>query len=503
MPTDSAMGGNAYPGDPAHGKLPQMRLLMYLRNSFALLRDSAPCLVLATLLALAACSGEQDPRTPDEMLVELRELPAVHDVMAVPTQTPGYTYFVIHFEQKVDHEDPASPTFLQKVSLLHHDEINYPMVVHTSGYWDYYLDRPVELSVLLGANQISIEHRYFGESRPEPADWSKLTIEQMAHDQHVIITSLRKLYEGKFLTTGGSKGGMTAIYHRRFFPDDVDGTVPYVAPISFGAPDARYNPFIDTLGPDECREKIRAVATDMLANRRAALLAKADAQAAMTNLAYNRVAIGPAVESAVFNLEWSFWQYFGISACGNVPALTTDDNTMWRFLDDISPPSDNADARIGQFDAYYYQAYYQLGYPDGGAEYLDQYLQYTDADYLNALPAPQPPYDGGAAMLDVDQFVRESGDRLLFIYGEWDPWTGGQFELGGAKDSLMLFQTEGNHSSRIGRLSESDRAAAFEKLEAWTGITPRLPMTRSARPVEVPRTPPAISRALRVRRLSP
>ena len=33
---------------------------------------------------------------------------------------------------------------------------------------------------------------------------------------------------------------MTAIYHRRFYPDDVDGTVPYVAPISFGAPDLRY-----------------------------------------------------------------------------------------------------------------------------------------------------------------------------------------------------------------------------------------------------------------------
>jgi hypothetical protein len=479
------MGGNAYPGDPAHGKLPQMRLFM------------------ATLLALAACTGEQEPRTPDEMLFALRKLPNVADVTAVPTQSPGYTYFVIHFEQKVDHNDPASPTFLQKVSLLHHDELNYPMVVHTSGYWDYYLDRAVELTTLLGANQISVEHRYFGESRPEPADWSKLTIEQMAHDQHVITTSLRKLYEGKFITTGGSKGGMTAIYYRRFFPDDVDGTVPYVAPISFGAPDTRYNAYIDTLGPDECRQKVRAIATSLLANRRDAMIAKAEAQATMNNLFYNRVPLGPAVESAIFNLEWSFWQYFGVTSCAAVPAVTTDDNGAWRFLDDISPPSDNADSRIDQFDAYYYQAYYQLGYPDGGAAYLDPYLMYTDADYLNALPAPQPPYDGGAAMLDIDKFVREDGDRLLFVYGEWDPWTGGQFELGAAKDSLRLVQAQGSHSARIGRLSEADRDAAFKKLEAWTGITPRLPMQRSAREMAPPRMPSAFSRALRVRRLSP
>ncbi len=461
---------------------------------------------MVVLLALAACSDDT-PRTPDEMLLALRELPGVHDVTAMPTQSAGYTYFVIHFEQKVDHDDPNSPTFLQEVSLLHHDEKNYPMVVHTSGYWDYYRDRVVELTALLGANQISIEHRYFGESRPTPTDWSKLTIEQMAADQHVIVSALKQLYEGSFLTTGGSKGGMTAIYYRRFYPDDVDGTVPYVAPISFGAPDARYNPFLDTLGPQACRDQVRAVATDMLANRRAAMIAKAQAQAQSSNFYYTRIPLEPAVESAIFNLEWAFWQYYGVTTCDSVPATTTDDNVMWRFLDDISPVSDNSDARIAQFDAYYYQAYNQLGYPDGGARYLDPYLQYTDADYLKALPTEQPPpYDGGAAMLDVDKFVREDGERLLFIYGQWDPWTGGQFELGDAKDSLLLVQAEGTHGSRITALSASDRDAAFEKLHAWTGIKPVLPMQRAIQDVRdtvTPRVPPAVSRALRARRLSP
>ncbi|HEY5920618.1 MAG TPA: S28 family serine protease [Kofleriaceae bacterium] len=483
------MGRNAYPGDPLHGKLAKMRLLM------------------ATLLALAACTGDDTPKTPDEILFALRELPGVHEVTAVPTQSAGYTYFVIYFEQKVDHKDPNSETFLQEVSLLHHNELDYPMIVHTSGYWDYYRDRVVELTVLVGGNQISIEHRFFGESRPVPTDWSKLTIEQMAADQHVIVSALKTIYKGAFVTTGGSKGGMTAIYYRRFYPDDVDGTVPYVAPISFGAPDPRYAPFLDTLGPDDCRNKIRAVATDMLANRRAAMLMRAESQATMNNLYYNRVPIGPAVESSIFNLEWAFWQYFGVTACGAVPSVTTDDSTMWRFLDDISPVSDNSDARIEQFDAYYYQAYNQLGYPDGGAVYLDPYLQYTDADYLNALPTEQPPYDDGAAMLDIDKFVREDGERLLFVYGQWDPWTGGQFELGGAKDSLMVVQAEGSHSARLTRLAEGDREAAFAKLEAWTGITPQIPAQRSvpqfAPDATAPRVPPALSRALRARKLSP
>src|SRR4026208_309704 len=101
-------------------------------------------LLMATVVAPAACSGSAAPRPPDEMIFALRKLPGVHDVTAMPTQAAGYTHFVIHFEQKVDHQDPNSDTFLQKVSLLHHDEVNYPLIVHTSGYWDYYLDHVVE-----------------------------------------------------------------------------------------------------------------------------------------------------------------------------------------------------------------------------------------------------------------------------------------------------------------------------------------------------------------------
>ncbi len=455
--------------------------------------------LLATALALAACSGETEPRTPDELLAALRALPGVHDATEMPTQSAGYHYYVLHFEQPVDHADPEGPRFLQEVSLLHHDEVHRPMVVHTSGYWDYYLDHVVELTGLLGANQISIEHRFFGESRPEPADWTKLTIEQMAEDQHAIVGALRQLYEGAFLTTGGSKGGMTAIYYRRFFPDDVEGTVPYVAPISFGAPDPRYNAFLDTLGPTDCREAVRAAATEMLANRRDALLARAQTQATQNNLAYTRITLGPAVESAIFNLEWSFWQYFGVTSCAEVPATTATDDAMWAFLEQIAPVSDNSDAQIALFDAYYYQAYFQLGYPEGGAAYLDPYLEYTDADYLNALPTAQPTYDDGAAMQDVDQFVRDQGDRLLFIYGEWDPWTGGEFELGDAKDSLRLVQPEGTHGSRITKLATADREAAFAKLEAWTGIKPAFVAPRTLREPAPPRLPPALRRAMRAR----
>jgi hypothetical protein len=295
---------------------------------------------------------------------------------------------------------------------------------------------------------------------------------------------------------------MTAVYYKRFFPDDVDGTVPYVAPISFGAPDTRYDAFIDTLGPADCRQHVRDVATEMLANRRAALTQAATDQAATDGYAYTRIPLGPAVESAVASLEWSFWQYYGTTYCASVPATTATDDELWKFLDQISPVSDNSDDSVGQFDAYYYQAYFQLGYPDDAVPYLDAYRMYTDADYDGALPTAMPAYDGGEAMNDIDSWVRTSGDRLAFIYGEWDPWTGGKFDLGAATDSLLFVQAQGTHGSKITKLADADRDAVLAKLEAWTGVVPKLPALRSA-PLDArdePRVPPAIRRALSRRR---
>ena len=429
----------------------------------------------AFVVAAAACGDNikpPDPNAPDQMLAALEALPNVHDVTEMATTLPGYTYFVLHFVQPIDHADPASATFLQEVSLIHTDLVA-PLVIQTSGYWDYYLDAPVELTELLGANQISIEHRFFGSSRPDPADWSKLTIEQMADDEHAIVAALGTLYHGTKLATGGSKGGMTAVFYRRFFPDDVDGTVPYVAPISFGAPDSRYPTYLAQVGDAQCRSAVRAAAIDMLQNRRDALVAAATAEAATMGYAYTRVPIGAAVESAVVSFEWSFWQYFGESYCFQVPGPTYADSDVWAFLDMISPVSASDDEQDAAFEAYDYQALFQLGYPaDGTDAYLAPYEMYDDNDYAGYLPqgVAMPTYDGGAAMNDIAGWLAASGDRLLFEYGQWDPWSGGMFTLGNAADSTIYVESEGTHDSDLTELPVADEDTALSTLSRWTGV---------------------------------
>lgn len=449
---------------------------------------------LLVLLA-AACGDNTEGPDDGDVLARLRALDGV-TAEAVPTDREGFAYYVLRFTQPVDHANPGGPVFQQRVSLLHRTAAA-PLVALTSGYWDYYEDSPVELTGLLVANQISIEHRYFGESRPEPTDWSHLTIRQMADDEHAILAALRTIYAGPVLTTGGSKGGMTATYHRRFYPGDVDGTVPYVAPLSFGVPDPRYAAFLDTLGPPACRAALHDAAIAML-HRRAALLARAEAQAADRGLRYTRISLDAALESAIAGMPWTFWQYTGVSSCTAVPASDATDDELWEFLEDVAPVSDNDDATLARFEPYLHQAYAQLGYPDDGLTYPDGLLRYGDRDYDGAFPAGAlPAYDGGAAMRDIDAFVQGEGERLLFVYGEWDPWTGGAYALGAARDSLRVVEPQGTHRARLAKLAPADRDAAFAKLTAWTGVTPTLPRSeralRAVGPAE-PRLPSVIAR---------
>src|SRR6185436_7501028 len=116
---------------------------------------------------------------------------------------------------------------------------------------------------------------------------------------HHIVAVLRPILTGAWISEGGSKGGETSVFHRRFWPDDVDGTMAYVAPINLGLPDYRYDAYLDGIGPPACRQALKDLQVELLDHRRAMLEQRAADEAVTASYAYSRVAIAPAVESAV------------------------------------------------------------------------------------------------------------------------------------------------------------------------------------------------------------
>ena len=133
-----------------------------------------------------------------------------------------------------------------------------------------------EISTLLEpkTNLLAVAHRYFDGAKPNPLDWQYLTIEQAATDHHRIVTLFKQIYTGVWISTGISKGGSTALFHRRFYPDDVVATIARVAPITFGTEDPRFDTFLEeTVGDQTTRDKIKNYQRLLLENRDIFILA--------------------------------------------------------------------------------------------------------------------------------------------------------------------------------------------------------------------------------------
>ncbi|MEW2138479.1 aminopeptidase [Streptomyces sp. NPDC005409] len=403
---------------------------------------------------------------------------------------PGYRFFVLNYEQPVDHRQPSKGTFKQRLTLLHKD-VSRPSVFFTSGYNLNTNPRRSEPTTIVDGNQVSMEYRFFNPSRPDPADWANLDIWQAASDQHRIYTALKKIYTKNWLATGGSKGGMTATYFERFYPRDMDGVVAYVTPNDVvNKEDSAYDRFFAKVGTKECRDKLNAVQREALV-RREPLEAKYAAAAAENGWTFNTVGdLDKAYEAVVLDYVWAFWQYSMLADCATIPAAATaSDQEIWDSVDAISGFSAYTDQGLETYVPYYYQAGTQLGSPDIKQAHLGDLSRYGYQPPRNFVPRDIPMTFQPQVMRDVDTWVRNNAHQMLFVYGQNDPWGAEPFRLGyGARDSYVMTAPGANHGAKVAGLLDGEKALATQKILQWAGVAQATNLfgTAKAQPLAAP-----------------
>ncbi|RZS43753.1 PS-10 peptidase S37 [Herbihabitans rhizosphaerae] len=434
--------------------------------------------LLTTVLAVtgvglaATSSANAGPKAAD-IVDQLKAIPGMAVVSEGQPPVPGYRFFFLTYDQPVDHRKPNAGTFKQRFQLLH-KSTDRPMVLHTTGYnMPEYAFRS-EPTKIIDGNQISTEQRFFEPSRPEPADWSKLDIWQGATDHHRLVAALKPIYSAKWVSTGASKGGMTSVYHRRFYPSDVDGVVAYVAPNDTINPeDRRYNRFFETVGTDPgCRAKLDEVQRQALL-RREEMLGKLRAQATAEGWTFDQVlgTADRAFEMAVLDTVWAFWQYTVQDACVTVPAANASTDELYKFIDEIVSFGFYADQGILPYTPYYYQAATQMGWADLKFRHLKGLLRYPGLYQANSsLPPDLRSRHEAWPMIDVDIWVRTRSSQMLFVYGGNDPWGAEAFEPS-RQDSFSFTAAGANHGANIAALAQADKDAATSALLRWAGVS--------------------------------
>ncbi len=449
-------------------------------------RRTLAALVAAGMIGLAApVLAEAAPAAAtvraEDIAGRLAAIPGM-TVSERQAPAPGFRFFFLTYRQPVDHTNPAGPTFPQRLQLLHRG-LDRPMVLHTTGY-----DMPEnafrsEPTQLVDGNQISVEQRFFGPSRPNPADWNKLDIWQAATDHHRLVQALKPVYDRKWLSTGASKGGMTSVYHRRFYPRDVDGVVAYVAPNDTNNnADRAYDDFFASVGSTPaCRTALKALQEEAL-SRRTELVNAYDAYAAANDLRFDRVfgSTDKAFEMAVLDTEWAFWQYSNEANCGAVPGPDATTQEIFAFIDQVAGFSFYADDTILSYAPYFYQAATELGWPQPRFAHLRGLLRYPGLYQANSsLPAELRARHDAWPMIDVDRWVSTTASQMLFVYGSNDPWGAEPFHPSG-KDSYTYTAPGANHGANIARLTPADAAAARATVKRWAGVPATAVTQRSA-----------------------
>jgi len=386
----------------------------------------------------------------------------------------GYRYFVLDYTQPIDHRRPSKGTFQQRITILHKD-VSRPTVFFTSGYFVDTVPSRSEPTRIVDGNQVSLEYRFFTPSRPDPADWSKLDIWQAASDQHRVFTALKKIYAKKWLSTGGSKGGMTATYYERFYPRDMDGVVAYVAPNDVvNKEDSAYGRFFSNVGTKECRDRLNAVQREALV-RREPLEKRYAEYAAAEGLTFDTIgSLDRAYEAVVLDYVWGFWQYSLLADCESIPAdaKNATDDDIWTSIDTISQFSFYTDQGLEPYTPYYYQAGTQLGAPTIEFPHIEKkYIRYGYLPPREFVPRDISMKFQPRAMRDVDNWVKHRANQMLFVYGQNDPWGAEQFRLGkGAKDSYVFTAPGLNHGANVAALVPEQKDLATARILKWAGV---------------------------------
>jgi hypothetical protein len=451
----------------------------------------------APLLLIACGTTDEDPPVAPEpdaavplvvcdeqnLVTTLRALP---HVISVDEQGDCGMYvmgparcFKIDFEQPIQHTAPGGPKLIQQLRLVHRG-CDRPTLVADWGYDnDLFFDD--ELSTLYNTNALWVEHRFQGASVPSDADWdwTALTIKNGAADMHEVVQAFRMHYAQHFVSTGASKGGITATYHHYLYPGDLDGSIPYVAPASRATIDPAYQTYLSGSFFPACAQKLRDAQVAALTTRKSMMKQKLTPSYPGSEQMM--------LEYMTQSFDWVFWQYYGVQACSYVPSAQTADQAFFDFFYSFSglansfAPAGTAEDRA--WSALYYEWLTEQGFALQIGAHVRPYItapQTMEQNFREAQPGVALPAYDGTLTQAVRTWAKDSATNLLLIYGQLDPWSGGAMDAPTQPTSARFFVPNATHGAGLMKLPAAERQVALDHATRMLGVPPVMTMAHLA-----------------------
>ncbi len=421
--------------------------------------------LVALLLPLLAQAADQ------QVLERLKALPGVSDVQELKS-TAFENKYLLRLTQEVDPIHHQAGSFKQRIVVCH---VGYdrPTILVTEGYDCNYALREgyqEELSKLLNANIVVVEYRYFDQSTPNPCNWDYLTVENSMYDLHHVNQTFRELYKGKWVSTGISKGGQTCMCYRVFFPDDVDVSVPYVAPLNKALEDGRHEPFIENKVSDATsRQHVKDFQMEVL-KRKSKLMPLFQKYCSEKGYTF-RVSTEDIYDYCVLEYSFAIWQWG--TPMAKIPGATASDTDLFDHFIKITDP--NYFSEQTPYLSFNVQAARELGYYGYDIKPFKKLMSITSAkDYMHRVMLPEQfsnlKFDKTLYNKTIN-WLKNNDRKMVYIYGGIDPWgSSGVADLKFLKNKKFIkvyMLPNGSHATRINTFPEPTRTEIINLINRY------------------------------------
>lgn len=390
-------------------------------------------------------------------------------------------YYKINVPQLIDHNDVTKGTFLNRILLGFNDTIA-PVVMESGPYGFYPFQEKksykTELTHLLNANQIIVEHRYFGESIPTATSFQYLTYKQTSDDFHYIKQVLKNIFPSKWVATGHSKGGDAVFAYKYYYPNDVEATVAYGISTTLEAEDRRFKNFIATMRKTKEGKKVFQDQLYLLKNKKRLLPAFIHFNEQIQKLFeidYGKYDSETMYDYAVLDLDVMFWQSFG-TYDELQERLSTNDKELTEMGITPEPALKSIQDKLvylldiscldTRYKAHYYQAFSEGGYYGYDEKPFRKYLK--NKEYPIAVFAGEKTNFDPIFRQAQQQWAATEMQHFMLIIADSDPWgICCPIPFPENKDNLKLVLKNSNHAAKLKDFDESTREQALQKLKFW------------------------------------
>lgn len=419
-------------------------------------------ILLSLLISLFLFSGNLKAQESTKLQTFLKSLKGAV-VEHTPLDSLHQECYTIMFPQYVNQQTKEGPRFYQRLYLTHIND-TLPMVMVTEGYSANrnYISEPAKL---LNCNQIIVEHRFFEKSVPDSMDWSQLTTANAAADHHHIYETFSKFYTHHWISTGISKGGQTTIFYKYYYPQDMQVCIPYVAPLNLEQEDVRINWFLRHVGTEEENERILSYQKLMLQNFDS-IFPYFERLAVINHQKY-AINDTAAYEFMVLEFPFSYFQW-GIYPFDSIPQEMKSAKNMMKPMLSLGLVSFYFKSTLDGLMPFMVQAYRELGYYNYDIENLKAYLRkIKNSSNIAFVPEELRFEYDDQIMNKIYDYIHNEGDRMIFIYGELDPWFSTSVNPDSRTDALKMVLKGGSHSTRIHHFSEKEQELIMNKIKSW------------------------------------